>query len=140
MTGEAPAGTDQGAVAEARSLGRIRAVAWMLAAVGGGTLALASGGRAAIVLTAVAAASIVALRGLERAVAHLRVGPEGELSPGSAAPLFLRLALWAVAVVAALLLGSPDVMAILLGASVVPLAVIVEAGLQLVALSRPKDR
>jgi len=120
---------DSGDVAAAGVLRRIEAIAAIYGVAAGIALAAALGWRRGLALTASAAVSIVALRSLEGVVRRLRA-VEGEAPPGLGWQYPLRLLLL-VGFVLLLLLGWHDGLAVVLGLSAVPLALLVEAGLQL---------
>lgn len=137
MTGELdtpPA--DSGEVAAADVLRRVAVIATVYALVAGLAFGAALGWRRGVALTASAAVSIVALRSLEGVVRRLRA-VAGEAPPALGWQYPLRLLLL-VGLVFILLLGSRDGLAVVLGLSAVPLALLVEAGIQL--LSLPKSR
>lgn len=146
MSEEEPTGAavavaeDGGEVADAAVLRRVRWVAAAYGVVGGAAFALAGGVRRGLVLTLASAVSIVALRSLEGVVRRLRapVGPGSRADPppaglGVAYPFRLLLLIVLVILVAAL---GRDPLALALGLSAVPLAVLVEAGRQVVAIDR----
>ncbi len=120
---------DSGEVAAGGVLRRIEAIAAIYGVAAGIAFAAALGWRRGIALTASAAVSIVALRSLEGVVRRLRA-VEGEAPPGLGWQYPLRLLLL-VGFVLLLLLGWHDGLAVVLGLSAVPLALLVEAGLQL---------
>ena len=120
---------DSGDVAAAGVLRRIEAIAAIYGVAAGIALAATLGCRRGLALTASAAVSIVALRSLEGVVRRLRA-VEGEAPPGLGWQYPLRLLLL-VGFVLLLLLGWHDGLAVVLGLSAVPLALLVEAGLQL---------
>jgi len=120
---------DSGDVAAAGVLRRIEAIAAIYGVAAGIALAATLGWRRGLALTASAAVSIVALRSLEGVVRRLRA-VEGEAPPGLGWQYPLRLLLL-VGFVLLLLLGWHDGLAVVLGLSAVPLALLVEAGLQL---------
>ena len=127
---------DTGEVAAANVLRRIEIVAAVYGIAAGALLASALGWRRGLALTASAAVSIVALRSLEGVVRRLRATPE-EAPPGLGWQYPLRLLLL-VGLILLLLVGWHDLLAVVLGLSAVPLALLVEAGLQLPSRSHTK--
>ena len=125
---------DSGEVAAASVLRRIGMIAGIYGLAAGVAFGVALGWRRGLALTASAAVSIVALRSLEGVVRRLRA-EEGEAPPGLGWQYPLRLLLL-VGLVLLLLLGWHDGLAVVLGLSAVPLALLVEAGLQLPSRSR----
>jgi hypothetical protein len=125
-------------------LRRIEVIAAVYGVAGGFGFAAALGSRLGwplawrrgLALTASAAVSIVALRSLEGVVRRLRA-VEGEAPPGLGWRYPLRLLLL-VGLVLLLLLGWHDGLAVVLGLSAVPLALLVEAGLQLPSRSHTR--
>jgi hypothetical protein len=126
-------GVDSGEVASAGMLRRVEKVAAVYALTAGIALGAASGWRRGLALTLAAAVSIVALRSLEGVV--LRLHADAGPSPGLGWRYPLRLLLLA-GLVFLLLRGGHDVLAVVLGLSALPLALIAEAGLQLISLAR----
>jgi hypothetical protein len=115
----------------------LRRLGWLAAAWGvtaGAALGAWGGWRRGLVLTAAAALSIVALRSLEGVVRRLRVPADGATPDGLGVGYVLRLFLLA-ALVTLLALGGRDPLALILGLSAVPLALLCEALVQVVALS-----
>ncbi|HET9765983.1 MAG TPA: hypothetical protein VFS60_03995 [Thermoanaerobaculia bacterium] len=127
---------DSGDVAAAGVLRRIEAIAAIYGVAAGIAFVTAFGWRRGVALTASAAVSIVALRSLEGVVRRLRA-VEGEAPPGLGWQYPLRLLLL-VGFVLLLLLGWHDGLAVVLGLSAVPLALLVEAGLQLPSRSQTR--
>jgi hypothetical protein len=127
---------DPGGVAAAVVLRRIEALAAAYGLVAGAALAAAGGWRRGLVLTAAAAVSIVALRSLEGVVRRLRVVATNG-APGLGWRYPLRLLLLA-GLGLPLVLGRHDALAVVLGLSAVPLALLIEAGLQLLFLARER--
>lgn len=131
---------DSGHVAAAGVLRRIEAMAAIYGVAAGiafvAALGWRLGWRRGLALTASAAVSIVALRSLEGVVRRLRA-VEGEAPPGLGWQYPLRLLLL-VGLVLLLLLGWHDGLAVVLGLSAVPLALLVEAGLQLPSRSQTR--
>lgn len=134
------ADVDSGDVAAAGVLRRIEAMAAIYGVAAGiafaATLGWPLGWRRGLALTASAAVSIVALRSLEGVVRRLRA-VEGAAPPGLGWQYPLRLLLL-VGFVLLLLLGWHDGLAVVLGLSAVPLALLVEAGLQLPSRSQTR--
>ena len=136
-----PAEADEGervdgtqGVAAAPMLQRIQLLAagWGLALAAG--FAIAGAGRRALVLTGGAVLSIVALRSLEGVVRRLGVNGPGP-PPGLGWRYPLRLLLLVVLVSTLISVGR-DPLALVLGVSAVPAALLVEAALQLTAPRR----
>jgi hypothetical protein len=127
---------DTGEVAAASVLRRIEIVAALYGVAAGALFAIALGWRRGLALTASAAVSIVALRSLEGVVRGLRAVAE-EAPPGLGWQYPLRLLLL-VGLVLLLLVGWHDLLAVVLGLSAVPLALLVEAGLQLPSRSHTR--
>lgn len=127
---------DTGEVAAAGVLRRIQLVAAVYGAAAGAFFASALGWRRGLALTASAAVSIVALRSLEGVVRRLRATPV-EAPPGLGWQYPLRLLLL-VGLILLLLVGWHDLLAVVLGLSAVPLALLVEAGLQLPSRSQTR--
>ncbi|HXT52185.1 MAG TPA: hypothetical protein VN811_14165 [Thermoanaerobaculia bacterium] len=138
VAGPAVAGPeiDSGEVAAASVLRRIGVIAGVYGLAAGVAFGAALGWRRGLVLTASAAVSIVALRSLEGVVRRLRAAV-GEAPPGLGWQYPLRLLLL-VGLVLLLLLGWHDGLAVVLGLSAVPLALLVEAGLQLPSRSHSR--
>ena len=129
-----PVAVDSGEVAGRPVLRRIAAIAAGYALLAGGAFAIADDWRRGIVLTAAGGVSIVALRSLEGVVRHLRaVAGEPASSLGWRYPLRLLLL---VGLVLLLRLGWHDGLAVVLGFLAVPLALLVEAGFQLLSIPR----
>jgi hypothetical protein len=131
---------DTGEVAAADVLRRVRRIAAGLAIAAAAVFVVAGARRRGLVLTGGAALSIVALRSLEGVVRRLRAAsppaPGADATPaglGLAQPF--RLLLLVVLVILLAVVGR-DGLALLLGLSAVPLAVLVEAGLQLAGAMR----
>jgi hypothetical protein len=132
------------------SLASLRRTMWVAGAYGlaaGAAYGAATHWRRGLSLTLAAAVSIVALRSLEGVVRHLRVDadglPSGVPTGVSAAPdglgwrYPLRIILLTV-LIGAVLLGGRDPLGLVLGLSAVPLAIIVEAAVQLVRTARER--
>ncbi len=126
---------DSGEVAAAHVLRRLEVVAGVYGLLAGAAFGAAVGWRRGLVLTLAAAVSIVALRSLEGVVRRLRVVAE-DAAPALGWRYSLRLLLLA-GLVLLLVLGWHDALAVVLGVSAVPVAALVEAGLQLLSLVRP---
>ena len=133
-----PAATDGGegpeGVASEPVLRRLQllAAAWGLALAAG--FVMAGAGRRALVLTGGAVVSIVALRSLEGVVRRLSAAGQ-EPPPGLGWRYPLRLLLLVVLVSTLVSVGR-DPLALVLGVSAVPAALLMEAALQLTALRR----
>ena len=137
MTIEAePQGVDSGEVAAAGVLRRIQVIAAAYGVATGIAFGVGFGWRRGVALTASAGVSIVALRSLEGVVRRLRAAA-GEAPPGLGWQYPLRLLLL-VGLVLLMLLGWHDGLAVVLGLSAVPLALLVEAGLQLPSRSQTR--
>ena len=132
------AGTEEGsgAVASAPVLRRLQLLAAGYALALGTGFALLGAPRRGLVLTGGAAVSIVALRSLEGVVRRLSAIEQGP-PPGLGWRYPLRLLLLVV-LVSTLILGGRDALALVLGVSAVPAALLVEAALQLTALRRER--
>jgi hypothetical protein len=127
---------DSGEIAATEVLRRVAAIAAVYAIAAGVAFGAALGWRRGVALTASAAVSIVALRSLEGVVRRLRA-VAGEAPPALGWQYPLRLLLL-VGFVFLLLLGWHDGLAVVLGLSAVPLALLVEAGIQLLSLSKSR--
>jgi hypothetical protein len=127
-------------VAEIGTLRRIATVAALLAAAAAAAYLLRGDGRGALALTLAAGASIVGFRGLEGVVRRLQADPEGGFGAGGGVRFLVRWLLILATLGAALYLGSQSYLAVLLGLTALPLAVIAEALLQLIKLGRPRER
>jgi hypothetical protein len=125
---------DSGEVAGSAVLRRVELLAGGYGLLGGLAFSATWGWRRGLALTAAAAVSIVALRSLEGVVRRLRA-VTGEPAPELGWHYPLRLLLL-TGLVFLLVLGWHDGLAMLLGLSAVPLALLVEAALQLRSLSR----
>jgi hypothetical protein len=122
---------DPGGIASLAVLRRVERIAAGYGILAGAAFAAGGGWRRGLALTAAAGVSIVALRSLEGVVGRLRaVAEEEPPALGWRYPLrlFLLTGLFLL-----LALGRHDALALVLGLSAVPLAVLVEAGLQLLA-------
>jgi hypothetical protein len=122
-------------------LRRVERLAWALvlpvAAAAGWWL----GWRPALVLTVAAAGSMVSFRGLQRVVDRLRPRPDGAVDRPAGWWIALKLGVLIATFVAAVILGPDYLLALLLGISVLPLALITEAALEtLHLLHRWKNR
>jgi hypothetical protein len=89
-------------------------------------------------LTLAAALSIVAHRSLEGVVRRLRAFPDGSTPAGLGLVYPFRLLLLVV-LVTLLAVGGREPVALVLGLSAIPVAVLAEAGLQLAAVWRVRD-
>ncbi len=110
----------------------LRRVQWMaiaLALLGALGFGLSRGWEAALSLTVAALVSIVSLRTLEAAVRRIQVDDDGGSSTGSTR-FSLRWTLLLVILSTTLILGLRDALALLVGLSVLPVAAILEAGVQ----------
>jgi hypothetical protein len=123
-------------VASAPVLRRLQLLAAGYALVLGTVFVLLGAPRRGLVLTGGAAVSIVALRSLEGVVRRLGATGFGP-PPGLGWRYPLRLLLLVV-LVSTLILGGRDALALVLGVSAVPAALLVEAALQLTALRRER--
>ena len=122
-------------IAERAALRRIEVVAALYGLSGGIAMAWQRGWRPALSLTLVAGVSIVAFRTWEGVVRRLQ--PETAATarrPGESRYL-LRWALLLAALGSAFVLGSRDLLALILGVTVLPLALITEAGLRILGLA-----
>lgn len=127
---------DRGEIASVDVLNRISTVAAVYGVVAGGAVAAVADWRRGLALTASAAVSIVALRSLEGVVRRLRAA-EGDDAPTLGWRYPLRLLLLAGPILL-LVFGWHDALAVVLGLSAVPLALLVEAGFQLLLLARER--
>ena len=94
----------------------------------------------ASILTLATAASIVAFRGLQRLVAAMGAREDGKIDRRSRVLVTLRFALLTLVPVGSLWLNPRLVLALLVGFSALPLALMTEGILLLLILSRePKD-
>lgn len=103
---------------------RVRRCALLLTALAGG-LALAWSLSAALTLTAAGLVSSFSFRGLEMQVRSLEPRADGRLDARSVLFIVLRFSLLSAFIVAVLLVGSREVIALILGFSVVPLALLI---------------
>lgn len=128
---------DVAAEGSLRRIERLVAGYGLVAALGWFAVGSAWGAAA---LTLMTAGSILALRGVEGFVRRLRVGPDGE-PQGGGARLILPWTLLIAALGVAFVLGSRDnshgILALVLGASLLPLALITEAVIQTVGALSP---
>lgn len=115
-------------------LRRIWVVMWAYLAVGASASLLLASWRAALVLTLAAAATMVSFRGLEALVGRLDARPGGGPGFGFVLGLILRLLLLGAALVAILQIGPDERLAVVLGVSVLPAALMAEAAWQLLRL------
>jgi hypothetical protein len=126
-------------VAAAATLRRVARVAAAWAALGA-SLYLAQGAwRGALTLTLAAAASIVGFRGLEGLVRRLRPDAQGGIGEGAGVGFHVRFLVLLAALILALILGGRDHLALILGLTALPLAVITEALIQLVSLGTRRE-
>jgi hypothetical protein len=125
-----PADVDSGEVGQKEILRRLELLAVAYAVLAGAAMAAAGGWRRGVALTVAATVSIVALRSLEGVVRRLRVGAGADRSAGLGWRYPLRLFLSA-GLVFLLVLGWHDGLAVMLGLSAVPIALLVEAAVQL---------
>jgi hypothetical protein len=129
-------------VADAGSLRRARWIAAGYGVLAGIAYAGLTNWRRGLALTLAAAVSIVALRSLEGVVRRLRIDAGGSLGVPAAPPGLswrypLRIILLTVLTVAVALVAH-DPLGLILGLSAVPLAIIVESGLQLFGIARER--
>jgi hypothetical protein len=109
-----------------------------------GLLAVRHALAAALVLTLAAAASIVAFRGLQGLVGQLRTGAErpdhrSSIDRRSRRLVWLRFSLLTIAPLASLWMDSERALALVLGFSVLPLAIMTEGLIQLVFVLVDRD-
>jgi len=138
--GEPPEDAD--GVAAVRSLRRAAVIAAAYGALAGVAYGVTTTWHRGLALTLAAAVSIVALRSLEGVVRRLRIDAGGSLGVPAAPPGLgwrypLRIFLLSVLVVAVAFVGH-DPLGLVLGLSAVPLAIIVESGLQLFGIARER--
>jgi len=139
MTDASPGGADAGPRFSSTEPERVlRRLLWLAAGYGGaGALWLLLARRsvtAAVVLTLAAAASIVAFRGLQGLVGQLAAGRTDTRRPidrRSRRLVWLRFSLLTLAPLVSLWMDSERALALILGFSVLPLAVVTEGLLQL---------
>lgn len=91
----------------------------------GGAVALAWSRSAALALTAAGLVSSFSLRGLEMQVRALEPSADGRPGAKNLVFIVLRYSLLSAFIVAALLVGSREFIALILGFSVVPLALLI---------------
>lgn len=97
----------------------------LLVTVAAGALLLAWSPSAALTLTAAGLVSSFSFRGLEVQVRALEPRADGRLGARNVLYIVLRYSLLSAFVVAALLVGSREFIALILGFSVVPLALLI---------------
>lgn len=118
-------------IAARATLRRLERMAALYGLAGGLALAWRQGLRAGLALTLVAAVSIVAFRTWEGVVRRLEPEPGDATQRRGESRLVLRWALLLGALGGAFVLGSQNLLALLLGVTVLPLALLTEAGLRL---------
>lgn len=121
---------------EVRILRRIASLAMVYGAVGGLAYAASRGYVGALVLTLSAVASIVNFRGLEAFAILLEPQRQGTLGVRNTLLITLRLVILAGVVLAALALGAQYLLAVILGFSVLPAALITEAVIEACGVDR----
>lgn len=126
-------------VAEVGTLRRIALVAAAWAALGAAIFLARGEWQGALALTLAATASIVGFRGLEVVVRRLRPDPEGGFGGGGGVRFTMRFLPPLAILAIALILGSNNHFALLLGLTALPLAVISEALIQLVRLGGTRE-
>lgn len=127
-------------LADIGQLRRVERAAIVLAVTGALTCAVAGDGRPALVLTLAGAASIVGFRSLQGLVSLLYAQPQGRVGWQATLLFLLRAALMGSLGAALLFLGKDDTLALLLGISVIPAALMIEAGVLLWRASVGDDR
>lgn len=124
---------------EVRILRRIASLAVVYGAAGGVACAVWRGPVAGVVLTLSALASIVNFRGLEAFAILLEPQRQGTLGARNTLLITLRLVILAGVVVAALALGARYLLAVILGFSVLPAALITEAVIEACGIDRRRQ-
>lgn len=114
------------------SLRRIEILVVAYSLAGAAIFAALGRPQGAIVLTLLGAAAIVAFRSLQGLVARLHADRKGRIGFSVTFLLLLRSALLAGTVIAALVWGRENVLAIVVGVSMLPAALLTEAGILLV--------
>ena len=117
-------------VAESGTLRRIEGMAAAYGLFATLWAALDRGWRSALALTVLTGVSIVSFRTLEGVVRRLDAESAGATAKGGESRFLLRWVLLLAALGSAFILGSHDLLALLIGVSVVPMALITEAGLR----------
>jgi phosphate/sulfate permease len=120
-------------IAEHATLRRLERMAALYGLGGGIALGWWQGVRAGLALTVMAAVSIVAFRTWEGVVRRLEPKPGDAARRRGETRTVLRWALLLAALGAAFVLGS-NLLALVLGVTVLPLALITEAGLRLLGI------
>lgn len=123
-----------GGVAEKSTLRRIEGMAGVYGVAGAVWMALERGWRSALALTLLTGVSIVSFRTLEGVVRRLEGESTGTMAKGGGSRFLLRWALLLAALGSAFILGSHDLLALLIGVTVIPAALITEAGLRVLGV------
>lgn len=121
-------------IADRATLRRIETVAALYGLGGGIYWAWERGWRPGLSLTLMAGVSIVAFRTWEGVVRRLQPESTGTARKGGESRFLLRWALLLAVLGFAFVLGSRDLLALILGVTVLPLALITEAGLRLLGV------
>lgn len=129
-----------GTESEVRILRRIAWLAVAYALVGAAAYGLWRGPAGALVLTLSALASIVNFRGLEAFAVLLEPQRQGTLGARNTLLITLRLVILVGVISAALALGAKYLLAVILGFSVLPGALITEAVIESTGLDRNGNR
>jgi hypothetical protein len=127
-------------LADLGQLRRVEGVAIALATSGALAYAVAGHGQPALVLTLAGAASIVGFRSLQGLVGLLYAQPRGRVGWQATLLFLLRATLMGSLGAALLFLGKDDTLALLLGISVIPAALMIEAGVLLWRATVGDDR
>jgi fatty acid desaturase len=120
----------------------LRRLEWMsLAFAAAGLLGFALTGDlgSCLALTLGAAVSIVSFRGLQGIVGRLGAAADGKVDPRSRRRIWLRFSTLLLVPLASIWLGSDRILALIAGFSVLPLALLAEAFLQIVTSLRAHD-
>jgi hypothetical protein len=126
-------------LAAPETLRRIEIVALVYTVAGAIAFAVAGRGEGALVLTLLGAATIVGFRSLQGLVARLHATDSGRVGWRSVLLLLFRMALLGGAVLAAVMRGPENILALLAGVSALPAALVTEGLLQLVSALQARD-
>ncbi|MDX1632753.1 MAG: hypothetical protein R3234_12865 [Thermoanaerobaculia bacterium] len=129
-----------GGVAEEGTLRRLEGIAALYGLSGTVWMALERGWRSAAALTLLTGVSIVSFRTLEGVVRRLEGESTGTMAKGGGSRFLLRWVLLLAALGSAFILGSHDLLALLIGITVIPMALITEAGLRILGAGDPPVR
>lgn len=126
-------------IAERGTLRRLERTAALYAMMAGVALGWRQGVRPGLALTLVAGVSIVAFRTWEGVVRRLEPEPGDAPQKRKMGRIVFRWALLLAALGAAFVLGSNNLLALVLGITVLPLAFLTEAGLRLLGVVGDSD-